>query len=50
MHKNVEKTLADLRAMADLGVQVAHGRVENVHDLVGLEVLGDKVVPVVADW
>ncbi len=48
--QNVEKTLADLRAMADLGVQVAHGRVENVHDLVGLEVLGDKVVPVVADW
>ena len=33
---SVEQTLADLRAMADLGIQVAHGRVENVHDLVGL--------------
>ncbi len=48
--ENVDKTLADLRAMADLGVQVAHGRVENVHDLTGLHALGEMVVPAVADW
>lgn len=48
--ENVEKTLADLRALADLGVQVAHGRVDNVHDLVGLRLLADQVIPVVADW
>jgi F420-dependent oxidoreductase-like protein len=48
--ERVEQTLAELRALADLGIQVAHGRVEGVHDLVGLRVLGEKVIPAIADW
>jgi hypothetical protein len=48
--QRVEQTLADLRAMADLGIQVAHGRVEAVHDLTGLRLLGEQVVPEVASW
>ena len=48
--ERVEQTLAGLRELADLGVQVAHGRVEGVHELTPLQVLGEKVIPVVADW
>jgi F420-dependent oxidoreductase-like protein len=48
--ERVDETLAALREFADLGVQVAHGRVEGVHELAPLQVLGEKIVPVVADW
>jgi alkanesulfonate monooxygenase len=48
--ERVGQTLDDLRGLADLGVQVAHGRVENVQDIRPLEILGEEVVPVVADW
>ena len=48
--ERVEQTLADLRGMADLGVQVAHGRVENVQDLTGLRIIGEQVIPAVAAW
>jgi F420-dependent oxidoreductase-like protein len=48
--ERVDETLAALREFADLGVQVAHGRVEGVHELAPLQVIGEKIVPVVADW
>ena len=48
--ERVDETLAGLRELADLGIQVAHGRVEQVHDLRCLQVLGEQVLPVVADW
>jgi F420-dependent oxidoreductase-like protein len=48
--EGVDEILASLREFADLGVQVAHGRVEQVQDLARLQVLGEKIVPVVADW
>jgi alkanesulfonate monooxygenase SsuD/methylene tetrahydromethanopterin reductase-like flavin-dependent oxidoreductase (luciferase family) len=48
--ERVDETLAELRELADLGIQVAHGRVEQVHDLRRLQVLGEQVVPVVAGW
>jgi F420-dependent oxidoreductase-like protein len=48
--ERVEQTLAGLRELADLGVQVAHGRVEAVEELTPLRILGEKVVPVIADW
>jgi len=48
--ERVEQTLEGLRALADLGVQVAHGRVEAVQDIRPLEVIGEHVVPAVADW
>jgi F420-dependent oxidoreductase-like protein len=48
--ERVEDTLVALRELADLGVQLVHGRVENVQDLTGLRILGERVVPVVAAW
>ncbi|HST83969.1 MAG TPA: LLM class F420-dependent oxidoreductase [Kineosporiaceae bacterium] len=48
--ERVNETIAGLRELADLGIQVAHGRVEQVHDLRRLQVLGEQVLPVVADW
>jgi len=48
--ERVDETLAGLRAMADQGIQVAHGRVEGVHTLDPLVVIGEQIAPVVADW
>ena len=48
--ERVEQTLADLRGLADLGIQVTHGRVENVQDLTGLTILGEQVIPAIATW
>ncbi len=48
--ERVDQTLTDLRALSDLGIQVAHGRVEAVHDLTRLQILGEKVLPVIAGW
>ena len=48
--ERVEQTLASLRELADLGVQVAHGRVEAVHEITPLTIIGERVVPAVAAW
>ena len=48
--ENVDAILENLRAMADMGLQVAHGRVVHVYDPNQLELLGERIVPVVADW
>jgi F420-dependent oxidoreductase-like protein len=48
--ERVDETLTALRRLADLGVNVAHGRVEAVQDLKGLQLLGEHVIPVVASW
>jgi F420-dependent oxidoreductase-like protein len=48
--ERVEQTLGELRALADLGVQVAHGRLEAVHVPGALELLGERIVPVIASW
>jgi F420-dependent oxidoreductase-like protein len=48
--EKVDEMLDQLRGLHDLGIQVAHGRVEGVHELTPFQVLKDKVVPVVADW
>ena len=48
--ERADELLERLRTLADLGVHVAHGRVPAVHELAGLEALGERVVPVVADW
>ena len=45
-----DETLSGLRELADLGIQVAHGRVEQVNDVRRLQVLGERVVPLVAHW
>jgi F420-dependent oxidoreductase-like protein len=48
--ENVDATLERLRELADLGFSVAHGRVADVHDPKRLELIGERIVPVVADW
>jgi F420-dependent oxidoreductase-like protein len=48
--ERVAETLDELRALADLGVQVAHGRVEAVEELRTLGVIGEQVVPAITDW
>jgi F420-dependent oxidoreductase-like protein len=48
--ERVGETLDELGALAELGVQVAHGRVEGVQDIRPLEVIGQQVVPAVATW
>jgi F420-dependent oxidoreductase-like protein len=48
--EKVDEILAQLRTMADLGIQVAHGRVEGVQDIRPIEILGERIVPAVADW
>ena len=48
--ERVEQTLADLRQLADLGIQVAHGRLEAVQEPRALELLGERIVPAVAAW
>jgi F420-dependent oxidoreductase-like protein len=42
-------TVADLGRLAELGVQVAHGAVRNVAQLRQLEIIGERVLPQVAD-
>lgn len=48
--ERVEQTLDGLRSLADIGVQVAHGRVAGEPDVRPFELLGERVVPAVADW
>jgi F420-dependent oxidoreductase-like protein len=48
--EHVDETLQRLRELADLGFSVAHGRVADVHDPKHLELIGERIVPVVADW
>jgi F420-dependent oxidoreductase-like protein len=47
--QNVEKTVEDLRALAEQGFEVAHGKVRDVWRLDPLEIIGRDVVPAVAD-
>jgi alkanesulfonate monooxygenase SsuD/methylene tetrahydromethanopterin reductase-like flavin-dependent oxidoreductase (luciferase family) len=48
--ENVDAILGRLRQLADLGFKVAHGRVTNVYDPKQLQILGERIVPAVADW
>ena len=48
--ENVEASLSRLHELADLGFGVAHGRVVNVWDPKQLQILGERIVPAVADW
>jgi F420-dependent oxidoreductase-like protein len=48
--ERVGETLTQLRGLADLGIQVAHGRVEAVHHPKALELLGERIVPEVRSW
>ena len=47
--ENVEATIEHLRELADLGIQVAHGTVMDAGSLRPLELMGERVIPAVAD-
>jgi F420-dependent oxidoreductase-like protein len=47
--ERVEETLEALRGLARLGFSVAHGSVAGVSRIAPLEVIGDQIVPIVAD-
>jgi F420-dependent oxidoreductase-like protein len=45
----VDRTIGDLRRLAEMGFQVAHGSVVNVSAGRPLQILGEEVIPAVAD-
>jgi alkanesulfonate monooxygenase len=47
--ENVETILAGLRRLAGLGIEHVHGRVPDVATIRPLEILGERVVPAIAD-
>jgi alkanesulfonate monooxygenase len=47
---NVDELLGQLKGLADLGVSHVHGWVPGVATITPLEILGDRVIPVIADW
>ena len=48
--EHVDAVLATLRGLADQGVAHVHSRIPQVWDLRQLSILGERVVPVIADW
>jgi alkanesulfonate monooxygenase len=48
--EHVDAVLATLCGLADQGVAHVHSRIPQVWDLRQLSILGERVVPVVADW
>jgi len=48
--ERVDETIEHLRELAELGIQVAHGGVPNATALRQLEVMAERVIPVVADF
>lgn len=48
--EHVDDLLGRLRALADLGVAVAHGSLPDVADRRRIEILGERVVPEIRDW
>ena len=48
--ERIGQVIEELRELAALGVQVAHGRAQRVWDLTPLEVIGKEVIPAVAGF
>ncbi len=48
--EGVDELLADLKGLSELGVTHVHSRVQNVQRITPLEILGERVIPVVADF
>jgi F420-dependent oxidoreductase-like protein len=47
--ERVNETIDELRRLASLGIQVAHGSVRDIWKVAPLEILGKEVIPVIAD-
>jgi F420-dependent oxidoreductase-like protein len=48
--ENVDSILEELKRLAGLGIEEAHGSVPNVSQITPLELLGERVIPIAADW
>ncbi|MGW4337650.1 LLM class F420-dependent oxidoreductase [Rhodococcus koreensis] len=48
--QNVDTLLGQLEDLSKLGITHVHGWVPQVASITPLEILGDRVVPVIADW
>ena len=48
--ENIERIIADLRGLSELGFTLAHGQVANVSSLRPLEIIGKQIVPEIAAW
>jgi alkanesulfonate monooxygenase len=48
--QHVDELLRRLRGLADLGVAHVHGWVPRVSQITPLTLLGERVIPVIADW
>ena len=48
--EKVDALLTQLRGLADLGVAHVHGRPVDAWNLEQITVLGERVIPVIADW
>ena len=48
--ENIDKTLGEIRALADQGIEVTHGMLKDVDKPETLAMIGERIVPVVADW
>jgi alkanesulfonate monooxygenase len=46
----LDELLEQLRSLADLGITHVHATVKDVSTIIPLETLGEKVVPIIADW
>ncbi|MFZ0667792.1 MAG: LLM class F420-dependent oxidoreductase [Acidimicrobiales bacterium] len=48
--ENVDQILEQLRILSDLGFTVAHGSCVNVSSITPIEIIGERIIPVIADW
>jgi alkanesulfonate monooxygenase SsuD/methylene tetrahydromethanopterin reductase-like flavin-dependent oxidoreductase (luciferase family) len=48
--ERVDETVAELKGLADLGIQTAIGGVRDVHTITPLEIIGRDVIPAVAGF
>jgi len=48
--QRVEELIKELRDLADLGISHVHGAVPNAPDLKSIDILGERVIPVAAEF
>ncbi len=47
--EKVDRVITGLRWLAGMGIQTVIGAVKDVHKIAPLEIIGEKVIPAVAD-
>jgi len=46
--ERVAQTIEELRQLSELGVDVAHGQLADMHEIAPIEIVGSEVLPAVA--